>query len=31
MFSTTIAYDVLIKVKVLDSWYDLVVKGQGHT
>ena len=30
-FSTTIAYDVQIKTKVSDSWYDLVVKGQGHT
>ena len=31
LFSTTIASDVQIKTKVSDSWYNLVVKGQGHT
>ena len=31
LFSTIIASDVQIKTKVSDSWYDLVVKGQGHT
>ena len=29
--SIIIAYNVLIKIKVSDSWYDLVVKGQGNT
>ena len=31
MFSKTIVYDVKIKTKVSDSWYDLLVKRQGHT
>ena len=31
IFSTKIAYDVSTKTKISDSWYDLVVKGQGQT